>query len=154
MSWAVYLLLLVAIGAAVYLAVRIPWRMYRRYRGTRVVTCPENHEPAAVAVDTDLAIAAQQGAPDGIDLDDGGRILGLTVGIQGLELVQTLVQSPQRYRAKVELLRLLAHLPQAQRHAAPALDLGIDVCAQALIGSQHVLEVDLHAAAAFTPHPR
>ncbi len=38
-------------------------RFYRRFRGTRVVTCPENQEHAAVEVDTSAAIQSAFGTP-------------------------------------------------------------------------------------------
>ena len=44
------ILVLVALGAILF--VLIPTvRLYRKFSGTRVITCPENKEPAAVEVD-------------------------------------------------------------------------------------------------------
>jgi len=54
------------IGATIAVAALWPLvRTYRRYRGTRVVTCPESGEPAAVEVDARLAAMSQMstGAP-------------------------------------------------------------------------------------------
>jgi hypothetical protein len=48
---------IVAAGAAVALWPLV--RTYRRYRGTRVILCPESGEPAAVEVDATLAAATQ-----------------------------------------------------------------------------------------------
>jgi hypothetical protein len=46
-------------GGALYLALRALVRTYLRYRGTRVVTCPETTAPAAVDVDAVFAAMSQ-----------------------------------------------------------------------------------------------
>lgn len=46
-------LLLVPLG---FLAARAVW-MYLTFRGVRIITCPETHRPAAVAVDTRAALS-------------------------------------------------------------------------------------------------
>lgn len=50
-------LLLLGIGLLVlfYPALRAAVRTYRKFRGTRVITCPETRQPAAVEVDSRLA---------------------------------------------------------------------------------------------------
>lgn len=54
------------VGAGVLAAaLRLAFRAYRRYRGTRVVVCPEKAEFAAVEVDAmTAAISAPYGKPD------------------------------------------------------------------------------------------
>jgi hypothetical protein len=47
-------------------------RYYRKYSGTRVITCPENHKPAAVDVDTSAAINSAFGTPK-VSLSDCSR---------------------------------------------------------------------------------
>lgn len=47
----------IAVVAALYLVLRKPVREYFRMRGTRVVTCPENDQTVAVAVDARHAAA-------------------------------------------------------------------------------------------------
>jgi hypothetical protein len=66
MAMTTIIVLIVAIGALGALYVLITEaRQYRKWRGDRVVTCPETHAPAAVTVDaTHAAVSALTHAPD------------------------------------------------------------------------------------------
>jgi hypothetical protein len=64
MSNAALFLVVVFTAAAVYFAARVLVPAFGRYRGKRLVTCPETHEPAAVAVDAvHAAVTAGIGEP-------------------------------------------------------------------------------------------
>jgi hypothetical protein len=60
---------IVVVGAVIalavaYVAVPVALDAYRRYRGTKMVTCPETGMPAQIEVDAkDAAIAAALGRP-------------------------------------------------------------------------------------------
>jgi hypothetical protein len=59
------LLALAIVGNMLYLAVRQGLRAYLRFRGTRVVVCPETRKPVAVEVDARHAAAtAVEGQPE------------------------------------------------------------------------------------------
>ena len=55
MNAAVYVIGTLAVVAALYFLLRRSVREYFRMRGSRVVTCPENHETVAVQVDAGYA---------------------------------------------------------------------------------------------------
>jgi hypothetical protein len=57
----VMLVVLVATAAAVFVAVRLVGA-WLRYRGARLITCPENHQPAGVQVDARHAAATARGS--------------------------------------------------------------------------------------------
>jgi hypothetical protein len=51
MVTAIWIGTVLVVVAALWVPVLAGWRAYRKYRGTRVITCPETDEPAAVEVD-------------------------------------------------------------------------------------------------------
>jgi hypothetical protein len=51
LNTAAYFIVIVAIATALYFGVRWLVKSYSRYRGTRIVTCPETGRPALVEVD-------------------------------------------------------------------------------------------------------
>ena len=51
MNTAAYLIVIVLIASASYFGIRWLVRAYSRYRGTKIVTCPETGRPAIVEVD-------------------------------------------------------------------------------------------------------
>ena len=60
-----YLLLIIAALAVIFLLLRVVVAAYLKFRGTRVITCPETETPAAVEVDARLAaISAVRGKPE------------------------------------------------------------------------------------------
>ena len=61
-----------ACGYAVPALVRA-WRSARRYRGQRLVSCPESYAPAAVTVDTWAAACAASRGVDDIHLRSCSR---------------------------------------------------------------------------------
>jgi hypothetical protein len=65
MSIEVYLIIVIVVLAALYFVVPFVARTYLKYRGERVITCPETRKPAAVEVDaTHAALTAAFGHPD------------------------------------------------------------------------------------------
>ena len=58
--WVAFVLL-----AILVLLVEVFGRAFRKYRGDRVITCPENHRPAGVTVDTGhVLLTTFEGKPD------------------------------------------------------------------------------------------
>jgi hypothetical protein len=73
MSTAAYIVILLLLATASFFGIRWFFRAYSRYRGTRIVTCPETGEPAAVEVDALHAVLTSAvGAPD-VRLEDCWR---------------------------------------------------------------------------------
>jgi hypothetical protein len=65
MTPAFYVIAAVAVLVSMYVVLRKPVREYVAMRGRRVVTCPENQQPAAVRVDAvHAAISATRGFQD------------------------------------------------------------------------------------------
>jgi hypothetical protein len=65
MTTALVLLLALAALGALCLLLRPAVRAYRTFKGTRVVTCPETHQPVAVEVDAKhAAVTAARGKPE------------------------------------------------------------------------------------------
>jgi len=65
MSIEIYLIVLLLVVAAVYFVVPLVVGTYIRYRGKRLITCPETRKPAAVNVDAGhAALTAAVGHPD------------------------------------------------------------------------------------------
>lgn len=63
MTLVLLLVAAIAVGIAVYAGIAL--RAWVRFRGTRVVVCPENHHTAAVEVDpSQAAVSALMGSPD------------------------------------------------------------------------------------------
>src|SRR3990170_731940 len=63
MTLVLLLVAAIVLGAGVYAF--IAYRTWARFRGTRVVVCPENHQTAAVEVDAgQAAVSAVMGSPD------------------------------------------------------------------------------------------
>ncbi len=58
---------------ALALLLRVVGGAYWRFRGTRVITCPENRQPAAVKVDARHAAATAIGRPPELRLSDCSR---------------------------------------------------------------------------------
>lgn len=65
-------ILVLMLGAIVFGLVRV-FQTYLRYRGQRVVTCPETHQPAAVHVDTLKAARVAMTGKQWIRLDECSR---------------------------------------------------------------------------------
>jgi len=66
------LVVLVVAAIAVVVAVRLGSTFFR-YRGARVITCPENHQPAGVQVDAGHAAATALGAAPQLRLSTCSR---------------------------------------------------------------------------------
>ncbi len=65
MVTAIYLIGLILVLGGIYLALRALGSSYLKFRGTRVITCPETKEPAAVKLDALRATAMEAlGAPE------------------------------------------------------------------------------------------
>jgi hypothetical protein len=65
---------ILVLAAVLYYLGRTAGRAYLRYRGTRVITCPENRRPAAVRVDVaDAVVGAMRGSSGGHRLVDCSR---------------------------------------------------------------------------------
>jgi hypothetical protein len=65
MTFATYVVLAFAVAALAYLLLRRPLGEYLAMRGDRLVTCPDNGQPAAVRVDAaQAAISAARGFRD------------------------------------------------------------------------------------------
>ncbi len=65
MTTAIYIIVGLILVGVVYVVLRAAIKTYQQYRGKMVVTCPETHQPAGVAVDAKhAAITAIQGGPD------------------------------------------------------------------------------------------
>jgi hypothetical protein len=64
MNSALYLVAVIVAIAAAYFLLTPLVRLYARFRGTRVVTCPENQQPAAVKVDAVRAALSTVGTRD------------------------------------------------------------------------------------------
>jgi hypothetical protein len=64
MNAALYILAGVVAAAAAWFILTPLLRLYLRFRGTRVVTCPENRKPAAVQVDALRASLSVAGTKD------------------------------------------------------------------------------------------
>jgi hypothetical protein len=69
----IYLIALLILIPVLYPVVRLTARVYRRYRGTRLITCPETRQPAAVEVDTAHAIATAIAGQELLRLKDCSR---------------------------------------------------------------------------------
>jgi hypothetical protein len=65
MNTAAYLIVTVLMASASYFGIRWLVRAYCRYRGTKIVTCPETERPAVVEVDAQHAsLTSTVGLPD------------------------------------------------------------------------------------------
>jgi hypothetical protein len=65
MNTTAYLILTVLVVSSLYVGIRYLIRAYHPYRGTRIVTCPENGSPAIVEVDAlHAALTSVMGSPD------------------------------------------------------------------------------------------
>jgi hypothetical protein len=65
MNTEAYLIVIVLIAPASYLGVKWLVRAYSRYRGTKIVTCPETGKPAVVEVDAlHASMTSTVGLPD------------------------------------------------------------------------------------------
>jgi len=65
METAAYLIVIVLIASASYFGVKWCVRNYSRYRGTKIITCPETERPAVVEVDALHALLTSTvGLPD------------------------------------------------------------------------------------------
>jgi hypothetical protein len=65
MNTEAYLIVLALVAAALYLGIRWLVKAYSRYRGTRIVTCPETGRPAIVEVDAlHASLTSTVGPPD------------------------------------------------------------------------------------------
>jgi len=65
MSIGVYLVIAVVVFTILYFVGPLVVRTFLRYRGKRLVTCPEARQPAAVDIDvTHAALSAVTGSPD------------------------------------------------------------------------------------------
>jgi hypothetical protein len=60
-----YLIVAVLVGSALYVGLRSLFRAIQKYRGTRIVTCPETGSPTIVEVDAvHAALTSVTGIPD------------------------------------------------------------------------------------------
>ena len=65
MNTAAYLLVIVLIASASFFGIKWLVRAYSRYRGTKIVTCPETGRPALVEVDAlHASLTSTVGLPD------------------------------------------------------------------------------------------
>lgn len=65
MNTAAYLIVIVLIATAFYFGIRWLVTAYSRYRGTKIVTCPETGRPAVVEIDAlHASITSTVGLPD------------------------------------------------------------------------------------------
>ena len=65
MNTAAYLIVIVLLATASYFGIRWLVRAYSRYRGSRIVTCPETGRPAIVEVDAlHASLTSAVGPPD------------------------------------------------------------------------------------------
>ena len=65
METAAYLIVILFIASASYFGIRWLVRNYSRYRGTKIVTCPETGRPAIVEIDTlHASMTSTVGLPD------------------------------------------------------------------------------------------
>ena len=65
METAAYLILIALIASASYVGVKWLVRAYSRYRGTKIVTCPETGRPAIVEIDAiHASLTSTVGLPD------------------------------------------------------------------------------------------
>jgi len=62
----------VVLAVAIVLLLRGPFKSWRFYKAERVITCPENHQPAAVSVNAWKAVAGG-GAAAALRLNDCSR---------------------------------------------------------------------------------
>lgn len=58
MSIGIYLIIAAIVLCAAYILYRVAGSVYLKYRGARVVTCPENSQPAGVKVDAKHAASS------------------------------------------------------------------------------------------------
>jgi hypothetical protein len=68
-----YLIVIVLLASASYLGLKWLVRAYSRYRGTKIVTCPETGRPAIVEVDALHASLTSTVGPPGIRLENCWR---------------------------------------------------------------------------------
>ena len=73
MTFLLYLVIALVVVAAVYAVLRKPVAEYVRMRGARVITCPENEQPAAVTLDARLAALTFAGGHERLRLDTCSR---------------------------------------------------------------------------------
>jgi len=60
-----YLIVAVLVGSALYVGIRSLFRAIQKYRGTRIVTCPETGRPTIVEIDAvHAALTSVAGTPD------------------------------------------------------------------------------------------
>jgi hypothetical protein len=98
--------------------------------------------PPPLTVCPPLPGGAQLREPDGVRLQDRrGRALVGSRG-QGLELVQAPQQGALAQQAQVAVGQFALHIAQADTERTPALDLGVDIAADALVGPQPVSQVE------------
>jgi len=101
-----------------------------------------------------LTGGAQLGEPNGVQLQDrrGGQFV--SARRQGLELMQALEQSALPEHPDVAMGQFALHAAQAHTEGAPALNLGVDIAADALVGPQPIVQVEGNAAAALADETR
>jgi hypothetical protein len=73
METAIYWLALLIALPVLYPLVRVTAAVYRRYRGTRLITCPETRQPAAVKVDAAGAVFTALAGHATLELKDCTR---------------------------------------------------------------------------------
>lgn len=73
MNTAAYIIVTVLIASASYFGIKWLIRAYSRYRGTKIVTCPETGRPAVVEVDALHASLTSTVGPPDIRLNDCWR---------------------------------------------------------------------------------
>ena len=71
-TWLYFVVTLVVVGV-LYALLRRPISEYIKMRGARVVTCPDNEQPAAVTVDARLAAITAAGGREQLRLDSCSR---------------------------------------------------------------------------------
>jgi len=103
---------------------------------------------AAFAVGTPLARGTQLRKPDGIQLQNGWGAAFVSAWGEVLELMQALEQGALPQYPDVAVRQLTLHGAQAHAEGAPALNLGVDIAVDALVGPQPVSQVQRNAAAA------
>ena len=73
MQTAAYLIVVILIASASYFGIKWLVRAYSRYRGTKIVTCPETGRPAIVEVDALRASLTSTVGPPDIRLENCWR---------------------------------------------------------------------------------
>ena len=73
MTTLLYLVVVLVAAGLLYALLRRPVSEYYRMRGTRVIACPENEQPAAVTVDARLAALTAAAGHERLRLDSCSR---------------------------------------------------------------------------------